>query len=79
MWCINLDYTLEQLDVLLLEEFLSALRIFHPAIICQVQDPIHLLSLVEVVGDQENYLVSEERSLLYLGDYLRGDTRIKGA
>jgi len=59
MWCINLDYTLELLDVLLLEEFLSALGIFHSAIICQVEDPIHLLSLVEVVGDQENYFVSE--------------------
>ena len=79
MWCINHDYTLKLLDVLLLEEFLSALRIFHSAIICQVQDPIHLLSLVEVVGNQENYFVSKERALLYLGDYLRGDARIKGA
>jgi hypothetical protein len=63
----------------LLEEFLSAFGIFYSTIIRQVEDPIHLLSLVEVIGYQENYFVSEERALLYLCYDLRGDARIKGA
>ena len=79
MWCFNLDYTLELLDIFLLEELLSALRIFHSTIIRQVEDPIHLLSLVEVIGYQEYYFVSEERALLDFGDNLGGDARIKGA